>query len=101
MASKRHQESGGEKRKKKRQRDDARVSLAVKREIKEVIYKHLVENGVLPEVREVGVADQLPVSVGEGAEYPKTEEMAGMDPINLPSPTDPRLTIRLKEVKKS
>ncbi len=30
---------------------------AVKREIKDVIYKHLVEDGVLPEVSEVGVAD--------------------------------------------
>ncbi|XP_058643195.1 uncharacterized protein LOC131547005 [Onychostoma macrolepis] len=71
---------------------------AVKRELKEVIYKHLVENGVLPEVSEAGVADQLPISVGEGAEYPKPEEMAGMDPDDLPSSIDPRLAIRLKEL---
>ncbi len=71
---------------------------AVKQEIKEVIYKHLLEHGVLPEVSEAGVADQLPVSVGEGAEYPKPEEMAGMDPVELPPSTDPRLAIRLKEL---
>ncbi len=72
---------------------------AVKREIKDVIYKHLVEHGILPEVSEVGVADQLPVSVGEGAEHPKPEEMASIDPVDLPSPSDPRLAINLKELE--
>ncbi len=72
---------------------------AVKREIKDVIYKHLVEHGILPEVSEVGVADQLPVSVGEGAEHPKPEEMASIDPVDLPSPSDPRLAINLKEFR--
>ncbi len=50
----------------------------MKQEIKEVIYKHLVEHGVLPGVSEAGVANQFPVSVGEGAEYSKPEEMAGV-----------------------
>ncbi len=71
---------------------------AVKQEIKEVIYKHLVEYGVLSEESEAGVADQWPVSVGKGAEYPEPEEMAGMDPVDLPPSTDPRLAIRLKEL---
>ncbi len=72
---------------------------AVKRVIKDVIYKHLVEHGVLPEVSEAGVADQLPVSVGEGAEHPKPEEMASMDPVVLPFLSDPRLAIKLKELE--
>ncbi len=46
-----------------------------------------------------GVADQLPVSVGEGAEHPKPEEMASIDPVDLPSPSDPRLAIKLKELE--
>ncbi len=72
---------------------------AVKRVIKDVIYKHLVEHGVLPEVSEAGVADQLPVFVGEGAEHPKPEEMASMDPVVLPFLSDPRLAIKLKELE--
>ncbi len=32
------------------------------------------------------------------AEYPEPEEMAGMDPVDLPPSTDPRLAIRLKEL---
>ncbi len=72
---------------------------AVKHEIKDVIYKHLVEHGVLPEVSEAGVADQLPVSVGEGAEHPKPEEMASIDPVDVPSPSDPRLVIKQKELE--
>ncbi len=73
---------------------------AVKQEIKEVIWCiwHLVEYGVLSEESEAGVADQWPVSVGKGAEYPEPEEMAGMDPVDLPPSTDPRLAIRLKEL---
>ncbi len=71
---------------------------AVKQEIKEVIYKHLVEHGVLSEESEAGVADRWPVSVGKGAEYPEPEEMAGMDPVDLPPSTDPRLAIRLQEL---
>ncbi len=70
----------------------------MKQEIKEVIYKHLVEHGVLSEESEAGVANQWPVSVGKGAEYPEPEEMAGMDPVDLPPSTDPRLAIRLKEL---
>ncbi len=62
-----------------------------------MIYKHLVEHGVLPEVSEAGLADQLPVSMGERAEYPKPEEMAGMDPVDLPPSTDPWLAFRLNE----
>ncbi len=50
----------------------------MKQEIKEVIYKHLMEQGVLSEVSEAGVADPLPVSVGEGAEYLKPEEITGV-----------------------
>ncbi len=40
-----------------------------------------------------------PVSVGEGAEHPKPEEMASIDPVDLPSPSDPRLAIKLKELE--
>ncbi len=64
-----------------------------------MIYKHLVEHGVLPEVSEAGVADQLPVSVGEGAEHPKPEEMASMDPVVLPFLSDPHLAIKLNELE--
>ncbi|RXN17076.1 Retrotransposon-derived PEG10 [Labeo rohita] len=71
----------------------------VKREIKDEIYKHLVEHGVLPEVSEAGVADQLPVSVGEGVENPKPEEMASIDPIDLPSLCNLLLAIKLKELE--
>lgn len=71
----------------------------MKREIKDVIYKYLVEHGVLLEVSEASVADQLPVSMGEGAEHPKPEEMASIDPVNLPSSRDPLLTIELKELE--
>ncbi len=58
---------------------------AVKQEIKEVIYKHLVEHGILPEESEAGVADQWLVSVGKGEEYPKPEEMAGNGSCRSPS----------------
>ncbi len=64
-----------------------------------MIYKHLVEHRVLPEVSEAGVADQLPVSVGEGAEHPKAEEMASMDPVVLPFLSDTHLAIKLKELE--
>lgn len=68
----------------------------MKCEIKEVIYKHLVKNGVLSEVCEASVAEQVPVFVGEGEELSKPEEMASMDPADLPSPTDPRLVITMQ-----
>ncbi|GAA6088362.1 uncharacterized protein LOC122148207 [Tachysurus ichikawai] len=71
---------------------------AVKRDLKQVIFKHLVESGVLSERSEAGVADEVHIPMGEGAESPKTLGMAGMDPVDLPSPTDPRLAIRLKEL---
>ncbi|XDV49410.1 hypothetical protein PO909_018663 [Leuciscus waleckii] len=72
---------------------------AVKQEIKEVIHKHLMERGVLPERSEsAGVAFQLPVFAGEG-EQPKPEELASIDPVDLTSPRDPLLAIRLKELE--
>ncbi|MGL4645893.1 MAG: hypothetical protein ACRCVL_02050 [Cetobacterium sp.] len=71
---------------------------AVKRELKQVIFKHLVGNGVLWEKSKAGVADEVHIPMGEGAESPKPLGMAGMDPVDLPSPTDPRLVIRLKEL---
>ncbi len=59
---------------------------ARKQDIKKVIYKHLVERGVLSEEDEgeAGVADQVSASEGEGLE-PKPEELTSMDPANLPS----------------
>lgn len=47
---------------------------------------------------EAGVADQVSASVGEGVE-PKPAELTSMDPTNLPSPSNPLLAIRLKELE--
>ncbi|XP_058634631.1 uncharacterized protein LOC131542202 [Onychostoma macrolepis] len=69
-----------------------------KQDIKEVIYKHLVERGVLSEEGEAGVAGQVSTSVGEGAE-PKPAELTSTDPTNLPSLSNPLLAIRLKELE--
>ncbi len=68
---------------------------AVKQEIKEVIYKHFVEHGVLSEESEAGVADQWPVSVGKGAEYPEPEEMRSC---RSPFFNRSSFAIRLKEL---
>ncbi|XP_067308228.1 uncharacterized protein [Pseudorasbora parva] len=72
---------------------------AVKRELKDAIYKHLVEQGVLSEERDsAGVALRLPGPAGEG-EQPKPEELASIDPVDLPSPQNPLLAIKLKELE--
>lgn len=72
---------------------------ARKAEIKGVIHKHLIEQGVLPQEREAGAAPEMSASVGEGAEEPKPTELASIDPANLPSPSNPLLAIRLKELE--
>ncbi|RXN33028.1 arachidonate 5-lipoxygenase [Labeo rohita] len=41
----------------------------------------------------------MSASVGEGAEEPKPMELASIDPANLPSPSNPLLAIRLKELE--
>lgn len=72
---------------------------ARKAEIKGVIYKHLIELGVLSQEREAGVAFDMSASGGEGAEEPKPTELVSIDPANFPSPRDPLLAIRLKELE--
>ncbi|KAL1256543.1 hypothetical protein QQF64_012088 [Cirrhinus molitorella] len=72
---------------------------AFKRNIKEAVYKHLVEHGVLSEVGEAGVAVQASPSVGKGEEVPKPVELASIDPTDPPSPHNPLLAVRLKELE--
>lgn len=72
---------------------------AVKRKIKEVVVKHMVENGIWPEEGELaGVANPMS-SMGEGAEHTKPGEPFSIDPAEMPSPRDPLLTIKLKELE--
>ncbi|XP_053362666.1 uncharacterized protein LOC128532621 [Clarias gariepinus] len=71
---------------------------ARKAEIKGVIHEHLIEQGVLPGEREAGVAPEMSASMDEGEEQPKPTEMASIDPATLPSPSNPLLAIRLKEL---
>ncbi|ROL53222.1 hypothetical protein DPX16_0089 [Anabarilius grahami] len=47
---------------------------------------------------QAGVADQIASSVGEGAEQTKPVEPFSIDPAELPSPRDPLLAIKLKEL---
>ncbi len=73
---------------------------AVKREVKEVLLKYMVENGILPEEGELeGVADSISSSGGEGAEQTKPQELISIDPAALPSTQDPLLNIKLKELE--
>ncbi len=72
----------------------------VKREVKEVVLKYMVENGILPEEGELaGVANPISSSGGEGAEQTKPQELISIDPAALPSPQDPLLNIKLKELE--
>lgn len=73
---------------------------ALKREVKEVVLKYMVENGILPEEGELaGVANPISSSGGEGAEQTKPQELISIDPAALPSPQDPWLKIKLKELE--
>ncbi|XP_058631377.1 uncharacterized protein LOC131540481 isoform X2 [Onychostoma macrolepis] len=73
---------------------------ALKREVKEVVLKHMVENGILPEEGELaGVADRILSSGDEGADQTKPQELISIDPAVLPSPQDPLLNIQLKQLE--
>lgn len=73
---------------------------ALKREVKEVVLKYMVENRILSEEGELaGVANPISSSGGEGAEQTKPQELISIDPAVLLSPQDPLLNIKLKELE--